>query len=253
MLSAFSFSQLCKNSGRWKMGNLNVEVKCIYFCVNNTNIDILDYGVIQRCNKTLTEWKGVSSLKSRLVLLSAKAVLWARLFKLRQITMGWCWPSRCKLRSLSPQGREDRGVSREVFSPTGSTPGLAPGCSANSSFPLSDPLPPPPLPPLPPGCQSAWLVWAKQAPSIGPKGQRNSCQLGQHFTAEHHSPNKQCSGPQATGNMEPVITSRAWLVHSPKPKPGQGLECVLHLTLANFSARGCHKVRESHFRITLDR
>lgn len=53
--------------------------------------------------------------------------------------MGWCWPFRCKLRSLSPQRREDRGVSREVFSPVGSRPGLAPGCSANSYSPLSDP------------------------------------------------------------------------------------------------------------------
>eukprot|EP00064_Thunnus_orientalis_P010556 superscaffoldBa00001444_g10582 len=35
--------------------------------------------------------------------------------------------------------REDRGVSGEVFSPAGSRPGLAPGCSANSSSPLSDP------------------------------------------------------------------------------------------------------------------
>lgn len=153
---------------------------------------------------------------------------------------------RCKLRSLSPQRREDRGVSGEVFSPVGSRPGLAPGCSANSSSPLSDPHPAPPLPPQPPGCQSAWLVWAKQAPAIGPKGQWNCCQLGQHFTAEHHSPNKQCSGPQATGNMEPVITSRAWLVHSPKPKPGQGLERVLHLT--QISGPG-YVIRESLFRI----
>lgn len=133
-------------------------------------------------------------------------------------------------------------MSGEVFFPTGSKPGLAPGCSANSFSPLSDP--PPPLPPQPPGCQSAWLLWAKQVPAIGPKGHCNCCQLGQHFTAEHHSPNKQCNGTQATGNMEPVITSRAWLVHSPKPKPGQGLECVLHFHLHlhyNFSARVCHK------------
>lgn len=108
------------------------------------------------------------------------------------------------------------------------------------------PPPPPPLPPQPPGCQSAWLVWAKQAPAIGPKGQWNCCQLGQHFTAEHHSPNKQCSGPQATGNMEPVITSRAWLVHSPKPEPGQGLERVLHLT--QISQPG-YVIRESLYRI----
>lgn len=30
----------------------------------------------------------------------------------RQITVGWCWPLRYKLRSLTPQRREDRGVSR---------------------------------------------------------------------------------------------------------------------------------------------
>lgn len=108
------------------------------------------------------------------------------------------------------------------------------------------PPPPPPYPPQPPGCQSAWLVWAKQAPAIGPKGQWNCCQLGQHFTAEHHSPNKQRSGPQATGNMEPVITSRAWLVHSPKPKSDQGLECVLHLT--QISQPG-YVIRKSLFRI----
>lgn len=53
--------------------------------------------------------------------------------------MGWCWPWRCKLRSLSPQRREDCGVSGEVFSTAGSRPGLAPRCSANSSSPLSHP------------------------------------------------------------------------------------------------------------------
>ncbi|KAI4807594.1 hypothetical protein KUCAC02_027394, partial [Chaenocephalus aceratus] len=135
------------------------------------------------------------------------------------------------LSNIMQQRREDRGVSEEVFPLVGSRPGLAPGCSANSSSPVSDP--PPPSPPLPPQtlrCQSDWMERAKQDPAIGPKGQRNCCQLGQHFTAEHHSPNKQCIGPQATGNMEPVITSRALLVHSPKPKPGQGLERVLHLT-----------------------
>lgn len=63
--------------------------------------------------------------------------------------MRWCWPLRCKLRSLSPQGREDRGVRGEVFSPTGSRPGLAPGCSANSSSPLSDAPPSTPTSPLP--------------------------------------------------------------------------------------------------------
>lgn len=175
-------------------------------------------------------------MKKKLYLVSFSAVVWASLFKCRQITVRWCWPLRNKLRPLTPQRREDRGVSGEVFSPVGSKPGLAPGCSANSSSPLSDPPPP-----SPPGCQSAWLLWAKQVPAIRPKGQCNCCQLGQHFTAEHHSPNKQCNGTQATGNMEPVITSRAWLVHSPKPKPGQGLECILHLNLAKFSARVCHK------------
>lgn len=58
---------------------------------------------------------------------------------LRQIVMGWCWPWRCKLRSLSPQRREDCGVSGEVFFTAGSRPGLAPRCSANSSSPLSHP------------------------------------------------------------------------------------------------------------------
>lgn len=64
-------------------------------------------------------------------------VLWMRL--LRQITMGCCLPLRCKLRSLSPQRREDRDVCGEVFSPFGSRPGLAPGCTAKTSSPLSDP------------------------------------------------------------------------------------------------------------------
>lgn len=125
------------------------------------------------------------------------------LFKLRHIAMGWCWPLRCKLRSLSPQRREDRGVSGETFLPAGSRPGLAPGCSANSFAPLSE-TPPLPRPPQTTGCQSAWLVQAKQAPVTGPKGQQRGCQMGQHFTAEHHSPNKQCVGPgahKATWNL----------------------------------------------------
>ena len=63
----------------------------------------------------------------------------AWLLMLRQITMGCCWPLRCKLRSLSPQRREDCGVSREVFPAAGSRPGLAPRCSANSSPPRSHP------------------------------------------------------------------------------------------------------------------
>lgn len=37
------------------------------------------------------------------------------------------------------QRREDRDASGEVFPPFGSRPALAPGCSANSSSPLSDP------------------------------------------------------------------------------------------------------------------
>lgn len=160
--------------------------------------------------------------------------------------MRWCWPLRCKLRSLSPKRRKDGGESWEVYSLVGSRPDLAPGCSANS-FSVRPP-PPPPLPPQPPGCQSAWLVWAKQAQAIGPRGQRGCCQLGQHFTAEHHSPNKQCSGPQATGNMEPVITSRARLVHSPKSNPGQGLERLRHLTQMSQSG---YVMRESLFRTSL--
>lgn len=94
------------------------------------------------------------------------------------------------------------------------------------------------------------------SPRHQPKGQWNCCQLGQHFTAEHHSPNKQCSGPQATGNMEPVITSRAWLVHSPKTKPGQELERELHLT--QISQPG-YVIKESfsellyHYYITVSR
>lgn len=48
--------------------------------------------------------------------------------------MGCCLALRCKLRSLSPQ----RCV-REVFSLFGKGPGLALGCLANSSSPLSDP------------------------------------------------------------------------------------------------------------------
>lgn len=107
---------------------------------------------------------------------------------------------RCKLRSLSPKRREDGGESWEVYSQVGSRPDLAPGCSANSSS--VRPPPPPPLPPQPPGCQSAWLVWAKQAQAIGPRGQWNCCQLGQHFTAEHHSPNSAVGHkPRATWNL----------------------------------------------------
>ncbi|TNN82386.1 hypothetical protein EYF80_007221 [Liparis tanakae] len=71
-----------------------------------------------------------------------------------------------------------------------------------------------------PGCCGS----KQEAPAIGPKGQGSCCQLGQHFTAEHHSPNKQRCGPRATGNVEPVITGRARLVHAPKnPSQARGV------------------------------
>lgn len=155
--------------------------------------------------------------------------------------MGCCLPLRCKLRSQSPQRREDRDASEGTL--VSSWQRAWPSTRVLSQQFLSSvrPLAPPPF-----SSAAHWMpVWlageALTSPRRRPKGQWKRCQLGQHFTAEHHSPNKQCSGPQATGNMEPVITSRAWLVHSPKTEPGQRLERVLRLT--QMSQPG-HVIRE---------
>lgn len=161
---------------------------------------------------------------------------------LRQITMIWCWPFRCKLRSLSPKRCEDCGVSRKIFSAVGSRPGLTQRCSAYSSSPLSRPAFPTRfffffysfwMPVCLAGVvQNEANHWGKGAMKLLPAGP------ALHDRAPL-SKQTVWSGPQARGNMEPVITSHAWLVHSPNSKLGQWLERVLHLTLANFSASVC--------------
>lgn len=123
----------------------------------------------------------------------------------RWLTVGCCFPWRCKLRSTSPH-RDVRAAvpARELcphLPPSGRRPGLAPGCSANSSSPLSgrSPLPPPPRPA---GCQSGCRgpnkpeTWARgpmeglpagptlhgRAPALSKQAVQRAAGHGQHAT-----------------------------------------------------------------------
>lgn len=167
------------------------------------------------------------------------ATLWARLS--RQITMGWCWPLRRKLGFLSPQRREDRGVSREVFSPVGSRPGLAPGCSANSSSPLSDPHLI--LHSLLDASLPGWCGPNKPLPS----GQRGNGTVASWASTWRPSTTLQTNSavghkPRATWNLSlPAV--HGWFTPQ-NPSQAKGLN--VYYTWLRFPSQG---IRESLFRI----
>lgn len=157
------------------------------------------------------------SKKKKKICICKDSVTVVRMGLLRRLTVGCCFPWRCKLRSASPHRDERAAVpARELCFPPRHPPPpfiwlpARPHTRVLSQQLLS------PVRALTPASSSStcWMpVWLpKGLTSLrhGPKGQWKGCQLGRHFTAEHQcSPNKQCNGLPATANMQPVISCHA--------------------------------------------